>query len=87
VTTAAYLFLGALLFTTGAFGTLARTSPAGRFVGIELMLAAGALTFVAAAAGFRELGGQVAALLILVIALAHSVAIGSALRSRGGRPE
>lgn len=73
MTTAAYLYLGAVLFAVGAFGSLVRTSVAGRLVGIELMVAAAALTFVAAAAGFRELDGQVAALLAVAVGLAQAI--------------
>lgn len=78
MTTAAYLYLGAVLFAVGAFGSLVRTSVAGRFVGIELMFAASALTLVAAAAGFRELDGQVAALLVAAVGLAQAI-VGFAL--------
>ena len=73
MTTAAYLYLGAVLFAVGAFGSLVRTSVAGRLVGIELMVAAAALTFVAAAAGFRELDGQVAALLAVAVGVAQAI--------------
>ena len=73
MTTAAYLYLGAVLFAVGAFGSLVRTSVAGRLVGIELMVAAAAQTFVAAAAGFRELAGQVAALLAVAVGLAQAI--------------
>jgi NADH:ubiquinone oxidoreductase subunit K len=78
VTTAVYLYLAALLFVAGALGTLLRTSAAGRMVGVELMLAAASLTFAASAAGFRELDGQLAALIVVAAALAHAV-VGSAL--------
>ena len=73
MTTAAYLYLATVLFAVGAFGSLVRTSVAGRLVGIELMVAAAALTFVAAAAGFRELDGQVAALLAVAVGLAQAI--------------
>jgi NADH:ubiquinone oxidoreductase subunit K len=79
VTTAAYLALGAILFAAGAFGSLARTSVAGRVVGVELMFAAAALTFVAAASGFRELDGQIAALVVAGVALAQAVTFGASL--------
>ncbi|HEY8807887.1 MAG TPA: NADH-quinone oxidoreductase subunit NuoK [Candidatus Limnocylindria bacterium] len=73
MTTAAYLLLGAVLFGTGALGTLVRASAVGRLVGVELMLGAAILTFAAAAAGLRELDGQVAALLVVAVAVAQSV--------------
>ncbi|HEX9494719.1 MAG TPA: NADH-quinone oxidoreductase subunit K [Candidatus Limnocylindria bacterium] len=79
MTTAAYLALGAILFAAGAFGSIVRTSVAGRVVGVELMFAAAALTFVAAASGFRELDGQIAALVVAVVALAQVVTFGASL--------
>jgi NADH-quinone oxidoreductase subunit K len=86
VTTAAYLFLGAVLFAAGALGTLIRTSAAGRLVGVELMLAAATLTFAASAVGFRELDGQVAALLVVVVAVAQAT-VGFSLVAGLRRPE
>lgn len=71
MTTVAYLYLGAVLVAAGALGTLLRRSAAARLAGIELMLAGATLTFVAASAGFRELDGQVAALLIVVVGVAQ----------------
>ncbi len=78
MTTAAYLYIGAVLFTAGVLGTLLRRSVAGRLVGVELMLAAATLTLAAAGAGFRELDGQVAALVVVAAAAAHAI-VGSAL--------
>ena len=78
MTTAAYLYLAAVVFAIGAFGSIVRSSVAGRLIGIELMLAAAALTLVAAAAGFRELDGQVAALLVVAAGLAQGI-VGFAL--------
>lgn len=86
MTTAAYLFLGAVLFAAGALGTLIRTSAAGRLVGVELMLAAATLTFAASAVGFRELDGQVAALLVVVVAVAQAT-VGFSLVAGLRRPE
>ena len=85
MTTAAYLYIGAVLFAVGALGTLIRTSAVGRLVGIELMLAAAILTFVSAAVGLRELDGQVAALLVVGIAIAQT-AVGFSLVDRTARP-
>jgi NADH-quinone oxidoreductase subunit K len=81
VTTAAYLSLGAVLFATGAAGAVMRSSAASRLVGVELMLAAATLTFAASAVGFRELDGQVAALLAVVVAAAQAI-VGYALVAR-----
>jgi len=86
VTTFAYLVIGAILFATGAIGVVVRTSAVGRLVGVELMLAAATLTFAASGVGFRELDGQVAALLVVVVAAAQAIA-GYALAARQGRPE
>jgi NADH-quinone oxidoreductase subunit K len=86
VTTAAYLALGAVLFAVGAVGAVTRTSATGRLVGVELMVAAATLTFAASGVGFRELDGQVAALVAIVIAAAQAI-VGYALVSRVRRPE
>lgn len=85
MTTTAYLFIGAILFAAGALGTLLRSGAAGRLVGVELMLAAATLTFAAAAVGFRELDGQVAALLVIVVAVAQAT-VGFTIVARS-RPE
>jgi NADH-quinone oxidoreductase subunit K len=81
VTTAAYLALGAVLFAVGAVGTVIRASAAGRLVGVELMVAAATLTFAASGVGFRELDGQIAALIAIVVAAAQAI-VGFALISR-----
>ena len=73
MTTVAYLYLGAILFAAGALGTLIRRSAAAGLVGIELMLAGASLTFVAASAGFHELDGQVAALVVIGVAVAQGM--------------
>lgn len=86
MTTTAYLILGAFLFAIGALGTIVRTSAIGRLVGVEIMLAAAGLTFAAAAVGFRELDGQVAALLVVIVAAAHAV-VGSAIVAGLRHPE
>jgi len=78
MTTAAFLFLGALVFTMGMLGTVLRPSAGGRLVGVELMLAAATLTLAASAAGFRELDGRLAALVVVLAAAAHAI-VGSAL--------
>jgi NADH-quinone oxidoreductase subunit K len=79
-----YLYLGAALFAVGAFATIVRTSAIGRLAGVELMLAAATLTFAASAAGFRELQGQVAALLAILVAVAQA-AVGIAVLARARR--
>jgi len=86
VTTAAYLTLGAVLFAVGAVGAVIRTSAAGRLGGVELMVAAATLTFAAAGVGFRELDGQIDAILAIVVTAAQAI-VGYALISRIRRPE
>jgi NADH-quinone oxidoreductase subunit K len=86
VSTEAYLSLGAILFGVGALGTLGGANPIGRLAGVELMVAAAVLTFVASAVGFRELDGQVAALLAGIVAVAQAV-VGFALIVQMRRPE
>jgi NADH:ubiquinone oxidoreductase subunit K len=78
VTTVASLYLAAILFVAGALGTVIRENAGGRIIGVELMFAAATLTFAAAAVGFRELAGQVAAMLVIVVAIAHA-AVGFSL--------
>jgi NADH:ubiquinone oxidoreductase subunit K len=78
MTTTAYLYVGAVLFAAGALGTVLRPTAWGRLVGIEVMFAAATLTFAAAGAGFRELDGQIAAIVVLVIGLAQA-AVGLSL--------
>ena len=86
MTTAAYLALGAVLFAVGSIGAVIRTSAAGRLVGVELMVAAATLTFAASGVGFRELDGQVAALVAIGVAAAQAI-VGYALVSRTRRSE
>jgi len=86
VTTIAYLALGAVLFAVGAVGAVIRTPAAARLVGVELMVAAATLTFAASGIGFRELDGQIAALLAIVVATAQAI-VGYALISRIRRLE
>jgi len=86
VTTAAYLLFGAVLFAVGLLGTLVPANAVGRLVGVELMLAASALTFAAAAVGFRELDGEVAALVVIVVAIAQAIVVAS-LVTRARRAE
>lgn len=86
MTTAAYLYLGAILFAVGALGTVLRTSAIDRLVGVELMFGAAILTLVSSSVGFRELEGQLAALLVIGVAIAQAT-VGFALVGRARRPE
>ncbi len=86
MTTVVYLYLGAILFAAGGLGTMIRRSAAARLAGIELMFAGATLTFVAASAGFHELDGQVAALVVIVVGVAQAV-VGFSLVATPARPE
>jgi len=86
MTTAAYLYLGAILFAVGALGTVLRTNATDRLVGVEIMLAAAILTLVASAVGFGELEGEIAAVLVVGVAVAQAT-VGLALVWRARRPE
>ena len=86
MTTAAYLYLGAILFAVGALGTVLRTNATDRLVGVEIMLAAAILTLVASAVGFGELEGEIAAVLVVGVAVAQAT-VGLALVWRARRSE
>ena len=86
MTTVAYLYLSAILFAAGGLDTMIRRSAAARLAGIEIMFAGATLTFVAASAGFHELDGQVAALVVIGVALAQGIA-GFSLVAKLARPE
>ena len=68
-----YLILAAILFTIGAFGVLVRRNAIIVFVGVELMLNAANLAFVAAARNSGTLDGLVAAFFVMVVAAAEVV--------------
>jgi NADH:ubiquinone oxidoreductase subunit K len=76
-----YLVVSGLLFSLGVFGVLARRNAIAVLLGIELMLNAGALNFIAF---WRFLGdggesvGPVFALLIITVAAAEA-AVGLAI--------
>jgi NADH:ubiquinone oxidoreductase subunit K len=84
-----YLFLSVVFFVCGLFTVLSRKNAVGIFMGIELMLNAGAINFVA----FEALGkkkdvlsqwphGQLFALFIIVLAaIEAAVALAIVLRS------
>lgn len=84
---AAYLVLGAVLFTIGAFGVLVRRNALILFMAVELMLNSVNLAFVAYARQHGSIDGQVAVFFVLVVA-AVEVVVGLALivdifRARG----
>ena len=73
-----YTILSAILFTIGAVTVLVRRNPIVMFMGIELMLNAANLLFVAFAHFLDNLDGQVLVFLVLTVAAAE-VAVGLAL--------
>ncbi len=73
-----YTILAAILFAIGAIGVLVRRNPLVMFMGIELMLNAVNLTFVAFSRYLQNLDGQVFVFIVLTVAAAE-VAVGLAL--------
>ena len=71
------IVLSTLLFALGLFATLARRNLIMMLLGIEIMLNAGALTFVGAALRWGQMEGQAVVIFILAIA-ATEVAVGLA---------
>lgn len=84
MTEQAYLVLGATLFSLGALGVVLRPTAYGAIIAVQLMLGAAAFTFVSAAARFGDLDGQIAGLVVLVVAVAQ-VAGGIAVARRSVR--
>ena len=73
-----YLVLAALVFAIGLFGVLTRRNAVGILLGIELMLNAVNLTFVALSRRLNDIGGELAVFFVLVVAAAE-VVVGLAL--------
>ena len=73
-----YLYLSALLFFIGAFGVLFRRNLLVILMSIELMLNAVNLSFVAFAAHWQVLSGQVFVFFVMVVAAAEA-AVGLAI--------
>lgn len=73
-----FTILGAILFSIGAVAVLVRRNPLVMFMGIELMLNAVNLTFVAFSRYLNNLDGQVFVFIVLTVAAAE-VAVGLAL--------
>jgi NADH-quinone oxidoreductase subunit K len=73
-----FVILSALLFGIGALGVLVRRNPLIMFMGIELMLNAVNLAFVAFSRFLQSLDGQVFVFLVLTVAAAE-VAVGLAI--------
>lgn len=70
---AAYLVLSGLLFTIGAAGVLVRRNAIVVFMCVELMLNATNLAFVTFARAHGDLGGQIIAFFVMVVAAAEVV--------------
>lgn len=73
-----YTVLAAILFSIGAVAVLVRRNPLIMFMGIELMLNAVNLTFVAFSRYLQNLDGQAFVFVVLTVAAAE-VAVGLAL--------
>ncbi len=73
-----FILLSAILFCLGAVGVLVRRNPLVMFMGVELMLNAANLAFVAFSRYLDILDGQVFVFLILTVAAAE-VAVGLAI--------
>ncbi len=73
-----FTILSAILFTLGAIAVLVRRNPLVMFMGIELMLNAVNLTFVAFSRYLNNLDGQAFVFIVLTVAAAE-VAVGLAL--------
>ena len=75
---AAYLILGAILFSIGIASFLIRRSVIPIFMSIELMLNAVNLTFVAFAHMWHQISGQIFVFFVMVVAAAEA-AVGLAI--------
>ena len=73
-----YIILSAILFTLGAICVLIRRNAIVIFMGIELMLNAANLAFVAFANQYQVLSGQIFVFFVMTVAAAE-VAVGLAL--------
>ena len=65
------LVLSAVLFTMGVLAVLVRRNPIIMFMGIELMLNAANLAFIAFSRHLDKLDGQVIALIFMAVAAAE----------------
>ena len=78
VPTEYYLSLSALLFCIGVAGVVTRRNPILMLMGVEIMLNAANLGFIALGRHFGEVAGQMCAIFVMAIA-AGEVAIGLAI--------
>lgn len=72
------LVLSGVLFSMGVLAVLVRRNPLVMFMGIELMLNAANLAFVAFSRHLDQMDGQVVALVVMAVAAAE-VAVGLAI--------
>ena len=68
-----YLYLSAILFTIGSLGVLLRRNAIVVFMCVELMLNAGNLALVTFSRINGDLGGQIMAFFVMVVAAAEVV--------------
>ena len=73
-----FLVLGSILFAMGMYGVLSRRNAIGILLSIELMLNGVNLSFVAFAAQWHALSGQVFVFFVMVVAAAEA-AVGLAI--------
>lgn len=73
MTTVWWLYLSAVLFAIGATTVLVRRNAIIVFMGVELMLNATNLAFVSLSRMYGDLGGQVVALFVMLVAAAEVV--------------
>ena len=73
-----YLVVSAMIFSIGAAGVLTRRNPLVILLCLELMLNASNLALVAFARAHGDMGGQIFALIVMVVA-ACEVAVGLGL--------
>jgi len=73
-----YLVVSAMIFCIGVAGVLTRRNPLVVLLCLELMLNAGNLALVAFARAHGDMGGQIFALMVMVVA-ACEVAVGLGL--------
>jgi NADH:ubiquinone oxidoreductase subunit K len=82
-----YLYLALALFGVGLGGALLRRSLVVALLGIQLMLVAVALCFCAYGRFFADPGGQIAALLIVLVGLCElGVAVAIVVRAMRADP-
>lgn len=78
IPTSYYLILSAIIFAIGAVGVLVRRNALIIFMCVEMMMNAVNLTFIALAAEFGQLDGQIFVFMVMAVAAAE-VAVGLAI--------